>query len=217
MATGRERSVLRVEGPDDMHVLRHLLSSHGIDHDKSAWFPSILTAGEGADVPGDGRTTLLRSIRAAVRLSEGRAVGFVLDADDSVENTWRAISDRLEKAGVEPRAHLQARDKWDMTGVDAQSVHLMVQTMESWIVADADALSRHYGPASTRGCCRERRIWRAWPRGRLSARCAGRRNAPARDRTRRSLTQAICCNGSMRRKSRRDAGTAGACSTNSGE
>ena len=32
-----------------------------------------------------------------------------------------------------------------MTGVDTQSVHLMVQTMEAWIVADADALSSYYG------------------------------------------------------------------------
>lgn len=41
MATGRERSVLRVEGPDDMHVLRHLLSSQGIDHDLVAWFRRV--------------------------------------------------------------------------------------------------------------------------------------------------------------------------------
>ncbi len=33
-----------------------------------------------------------------------------------------------------------------MTGVDARSVHLLAQTMEAWIVADADALSRYYGP-----------------------------------------------------------------------
>ena len=102
MATENERSVLRVEGPDDLHVLVHLLLRHGIDHDQWAWFPSIVTAGEGADAPGDGRIALLRGVRTAVRLSEGKAVGFVLDADDSVENTWRAISNRLERAGVVP-------------------------------------------------------------------------------------------------------------------
>ena len=46
MAAGSERPVLRVEVPDDMHVLRHLLSSHGIDHDQSAWFPSIGASAE---------------------------------------------------------------------------------------------------------------------------------------------------------------------------
>ena len=46
MPTGSERAVLRVEVPDDMHVLRRLLSSHGIDHDQSAWFPVIGASAE---------------------------------------------------------------------------------------------------------------------------------------------------------------------------
>lgn len=86
MATGSERSVLRVEGPDDLHVVRHVFVRHGLVHDESAWFPSFMVAGDGAGVPGDGRIALLRGVRTAVRLSEGKAVGFVLDADDSVEN-----------------------------------------------------------------------------------------------------------------------------------
>ncbi len=102
MATGSERSVLRVEGPDDKHVLIHLLGRHGIDLEQSAWFPSIETAGDGAGAPGDGRSAILQGLRNAVRLGEGKAVGFVLDADDSVEKTWRAVSDRLEKAGMAP-------------------------------------------------------------------------------------------------------------------
>ena len=102
MVAGSERSVLRVEGLDDLHVVRHVLISHGLDHDEPAWFPSIMTAGDGAGVAGDGRAALLRSVGTEVRLSEGKAVGFVLDADDSVENTWQAIADRLERAGVAP-------------------------------------------------------------------------------------------------------------------
>ena len=50
-----------------------------------------------------------------------------------------------------PCEHLKARDGWDMSGVDAQSVHLMVQTMEAWIVADAGALSRYYGQGFNAG------------------------------------------------------------------
>ena len=75
MATGSERSVLRVEGPDDLHVVKHVLVSHGLDHDESAWFPSIRIAGDGAGAPGDGRTALLRGVRTAVRLSEGKRGG----------------------------------------------------------------------------------------------------------------------------------------------
>ena len=44
-----------------------------------------------------------------------------------------------------PRAHLAARDGWSLNGVDEDRVHLMVQTMETWIVADPDALAAYYG------------------------------------------------------------------------
>lgn len=41
--------------------------------------------------------------------------------------------------------HLKRRDAWDLTGVPAQHVHLMVQCMEAWIVADPAALAIFYG------------------------------------------------------------------------
>ena len=43
------------------------------------------------------------------------------------------------------RAHLQVRDGWDLEFASDQAVHLMVQTMEAWIVADPDALAEYYG------------------------------------------------------------------------
>lgn len=46
---------------------------------------------------------------------------------------------------AEPLAHLQERETWNLTGVNDDSVHLMVQAMETWIVADADALAGYYG------------------------------------------------------------------------
>ena len=42
-----------------------------------------------------------------------------------------------------PCAHLHERDGWDLSGVDEDHVHLMVQVMETWIVADQDALSAY--------------------------------------------------------------------------
>ena len=50
-----------------------------------------------------------------------------------------------------PRAHLHARDRWELTGVDDTAVHLMVQTMETWIVADVDALGSYYGQRFNQG------------------------------------------------------------------
>lgn len=44
-----------------------------------------------------------------------------------------------------PEKHLAARDGWNFQGVDTDAVHLMVQTMETWIVADPDALKEYYG------------------------------------------------------------------------
>ena len=41
--------------------------------------------------------------------------------------------------------HLAGRDGWDLAGAPADSVHLMIQCMETWLVADAAALAAVYG------------------------------------------------------------------------
>ena len=48
-------------------------------------------------------------------------------------------------AVASPGDHLTARDRWDMRDVDDNVVHLMVQAMETWIVADPDTLAAYYG------------------------------------------------------------------------
>lgn len=40
---------------------------------------------------------------------------------------------------------MRSEDHWDLTSVPEASVHLMVQVMETWIVADPEALVRYYG------------------------------------------------------------------------
>ena len=100
MAKLVERSSLRVEGSDDMHAIRHLLIRHGIDYDQASWpswFPSIEAVDGGKDAILSSKT-----VETAVSLSSGRAVGFVLDADTSVQDRWRAMSNRLQQAGVAP-------------------------------------------------------------------------------------------------------------------
>ena len=44
-----------------------------------------------------------------------------------------------------PRDHLQGRDNWDLSLAEEDSVHLMVQAMEAWIVSDSEALAGYYG------------------------------------------------------------------------
>ena len=47
-------------------------------------------------------------------------------------------------------AHLAARDGWDLAAASAERIHLMVQCMEAWVVADVDALVKYYGQGFAR-------------------------------------------------------------------
>jgi hypothetical protein len=59
-----------------------------------------------------------------------------------------ALSDVLLKGGQEVGhgiAHLMQREGWEFSGIAPERVHLMVQCMEAWILADPEALGRYYG------------------------------------------------------------------------
>ena len=78
-----------------------------------------------------GRDSTLDFFRKA--LGSGDNVILLVDAEGPVtaQRTWQ---------------HLRDRDGWDRPegALDAQC-HLMVQVMESWFLADADALQTYYG------------------------------------------------------------------------
>ena len=96
MPQSSSRSRLHVEGTDDNHAIRHLLIRHGIDYDRKPWpveFPSVEDIG--------GKLDLLDGIETAVRLSNNRSVGFVLDANSSLQDCWTAVSSRLRRVGVD--------------------------------------------------------------------------------------------------------------------
>lgn len=44
-----------------------------------------------------------------------------------------------------PRTHLQQGDGWKIQGISDEQCHLMVQVMESWLLADRDVLRAFYG------------------------------------------------------------------------
>jgi hypothetical protein len=94
-----ERPALHVEGDDDLHSLAHLLIRNGINYDERPWpalFPEITVAG---DV---GR--MLRAIPTAIQVSNGRSVGFVLDADADLMTRWSEVRQQLLKAGMDAPA-----------------------------------------------------------------------------------------------------------------
>ncbi len=96
MVNSIRRSKLHVEGKNDQHAIIHLLIRHGIDYDAKDWpatFPSIEAIGSKED--------LLAGTETAVRLSNNLSIGFVLDANSSLQDRWTSIKSHLEKVGME--------------------------------------------------------------------------------------------------------------------
>ena len=98
-----ERSNLHVEGPNDVHVVYHILRRHGINcpisgnerpqREFAANVPEITPAGD--------KDAVLAAIGTAVPVSNDRSVGFILDSDQNPRNRWRAVCDRLGEFGLE--------------------------------------------------------------------------------------------------------------------
>ncbi|MFH1265101.1 MAG: DUF3226 domain-containing protein [Planctomycetota bacterium] len=96
MPGSMERSSLHVEGRDDKFALVNLLIRHGVDYDPKPWPAAFPEFKEVGNIQG-----LLDGMETAVKLSTGRAVGFVLDADSPLLDRWHAVRDRLRNAGVD--------------------------------------------------------------------------------------------------------------------
>ena len=77
------------------------------------------------------RGEAFRGFRSAVNNGDNAVNVLLVDAEGVVNRS--------------PRDHLQARDNWDLSLAEEDSVHLMVQAMEAWIVADSEALAGYYG------------------------------------------------------------------------
>ncbi len=54
------------------------------------------------------------------------------------------LVDSEEPVDATPMEHLNKRDGWSL-GLSEEHYRLMVQTMESWLIADIDALKQFYG------------------------------------------------------------------------
>ena len=78
-----------------------------------------------------GRDATFRRFRSAIRDKQADVIMLVVDAESPLNNG--------------PLDHLQQRDGWDLSFANEKIDHLMVQTMETWIVADPDALAGYYG------------------------------------------------------------------------
>ncbi len=79
------------------------------------------------------REATFRRFRTAVDRGEADLIFLLVDAEAAVTQPV------LE--------HLAARDHWALGFASEDRVHLMVQTMETWIVADPNAVEAYYGPS----------------------------------------------------------------------
>lgn len=77
------------------------------------------------------RSEALRGFRQAVTRGDDEVTVLLVDAEEPVQRPCRE--------------HLRHRDGWDLAFAEDDAVHLMVQTMETWIVADPAGLAVYYG------------------------------------------------------------------------
>ena len=86
-------------------------------------------------VRGEGRSATFRKFRTT-RQRVNELFLLLVDSEGPVvsgHSSWQ---------------HLRNRDNWEQpTGADDDSAHLMVQVMETWFLADRDALRRFFGPS----------------------------------------------------------------------
>lgn len=96
----KEPSLLRVEGKDDEHAIRHLLLRHDVHCDSEDVAVDIRAISDYGVEETGGREKLLDGMQTAVKRSTGRSVGFILDADEVAEDRWRAVRGRLDNVGL---------------------------------------------------------------------------------------------------------------------
>lgn len=88
-----------------------------------------------------------KSCRWSVTSCGGRdqALDAFLDALKKEPDTFNVLLVDSETAVTAlPRAHLQQRDGWNLDAAHEEQVHLMTQCMETWLVADPEALAGYY-------------------------------------------------------------------------
>jgi hypothetical protein len=89
----------------------------------------------------------MNMLRIEVCGSRGNAYNDFRRALAGKENAMLLVDSEVPVTAQGPWEHLKAGDNWDRpTGASDGQCHLMVQAMESWFLADRQALGEYYGP-----------------------------------------------------------------------
>lgn len=78
-------------------------------------------------------------------------------AEDHPDSFLVLLVDSEAPVAVEPRKHLRDRDGWNLAELSPENCHLMVQTVEAWLIADPETLARFYGQRFLHGALPRRR------------------------------------------------------------
>ncbi len=91
-SNSQQTRILLVEGPNDKHVVRHIIRRQLSGDDDGPIEPDIRDM-EGVD-------QLLEIIGAEIIAPNRQAVGILVDADDDIDARWAAVRHRLLEEGI---------------------------------------------------------------------------------------------------------------------
>lgn len=97
-------------------------------------------------IPRGGRGQTYEAFENAFRQTgDETLVVLLVDSEDPIAPE---VYDDPERDAKVRKDHLLYREpSWDLRGIPPSQIHLMVQCMEAWIVADPEALAGFYGKA----------------------------------------------------------------------
>lgn len=99
-----DKYVMLVEGPDDYHVLQHLLAVHGIDqkikYRLQGYRPAVTSENEIVFHAREGVQNVFDNLTQRLKITgELACIGVVIDADLGVAGRWQRLHDILVGSG----------------------------------------------------------------------------------------------------------------------
>jgi len=104
-------------------------------------------------VPSGGRDAAYKDFIDAVGHADDETLCVLLvDSEDSLsdespkplDESSESKKQRERTDALTRRSHIVNRDRWDLSDIPPEFIHLMVRCMEAWIVSDVEALANHY-------------------------------------------------------------------------